>query len=240
MDEIYKLNHKVGYFQVDHQHRIQLGSLFKLLQEAAIHHANQAEIGTQIMTKKGESWVLNRVAMKLSRYPRFDESITIQTWATSLKQFKGFREFRILTGDEIIGQVSTLWLYINMEKKAFTRLPFEVEESFPIRPDHSYYPRLDKLRLPKPDKESIRTQVSLRYGDIDGNLHVNNAAYMEMLQTGLYNQNLDTRPKILEIQFAKEIPPDAGQVEVRFQSLAEETRFSLGTSEEVAAFGRLL
>ena len=239
MDEIYTLTHKVGYFQVDHEHRIQLSSLFKLLQEAAIHHANQAEIGAHLM-EKGESWILNRVAMKLERYPQFDETITIHTWSTGLKHFKGFRDFRIFIGDEMIGQVSTLWLYIDYKQKSIARLPKEIEQTFPQRPEDVYFKNLDRLRLPKPGEQAATTQISLRYSDIDGNQHVNNAAYMDFLQTALQRQKLGTRPKTLEIQFAKEIPPNTERVSVLLEPKDEGVSFGLSCKREIAAFGRLL
>jgi medium-chain acyl-[acyl-carrier-protein] hydrolase len=177
--------------------------------------------------------------MQLSRYPKLDEFITIETWATHLAQFKGFREFRILSDGEVIGKASTLWLYINLANKSFTKLPIEVVESFPVRPDEMFVDGLDRLRLPKPKKDAPRTAVSLRYSDIDGNHHVNNAAYMDMLQTGLFHQKMDTRPNRVEIQFAKEISPDVNFVDVRFESFADHTCFGLGASEETAAFGRI-
>ena len=237
MEGVFSFKHTVGYFQVDHQHRIQLGPLFQLLQEAAIHHANQYEIGTNIMEAKGESWILNRVALELSRYPKFEEEITIQTWATHLKHFKGFREFRILSASEVIGKASTLWLYIDMEKKTFARLAPTVEDTFPILNDEIHFDSLDKLRLPKPSKTANRSTVSLRYSDIDGNQHVNNAAYMDLLQTGLYHQNLDTHPKVIQIQFAKEISPKAAEVGIRSENFESHICFGLYCQDEAAAFG---
>lgn len=240
MDIVYELQNRVGYFQVDHTHRLRLGFLFQLLQEAAIHHANQSSIGTGVMDSKGESWILNRVALQLERYPRLDETITIRTWATALKHFKGFREFRILSGGEIMGRVSTLWLYINMKKKTFTRLPVEVEEAFPTRPDDCYFENLDRLRLPRAGQKARPARVTLRFADFDGNAHVNNAAFIEILQTALHLQQRDTHPHTLEIQFTREIPPDAEAVEVRLEPKDGETLFSLGTSGEAAAFGRVV
>ena len=55
MDEVYSLEQQVNYFLVDQDHKLRLSSLFQLLQEAAIHHANQYHIGTGIMHSKGES-----------------------------------------------------------------------------------------------------------------------------------------------------------------------------------------
>lgn len=239
MDSLYELTQRIGYFQVDQHHSIRLSSLFQLFQEAAIHHANQWKIGTSIMAEKGESWILSRVAMQLDRYPKLDETVTVQTWATRLTQFKGFREFRIIVGADTIGRVSSLWLYINIAKKAFSKIPSEIEQAFPVRPDDIYFASLDRLRLPKPEQESPTTSISLRYTDIDGNHHVNNAAYMDLLQTALYHQTLDTRPHRLEMQFAREISPDAGIVDVQLEPGDEKTVFGVRTTDQVAAFGRL-
>jgi medium-chain acyl-[acyl-carrier-protein] hydrolase len=239
MEMLYKLDLKIGYFHVDQHHSIRLSSLFQLMQEAAIHQANQYEIGTNIMKDKGESWILNRVVMELTRYPKLNEAITIQTWATRLAHFKGFREFRILSEGELIGRASTLWLYINLSSKMFAKLPMEAVKAFPVRPDEVFVQGLDRLRLPKPGPGAPSTSVSLRYSDIDGNRHVNNAAYMDMLQPGLYHQKMDTRPNKVQIQFAKEISPDADFVNVRFESTDDQTCFGLGTGEETAAFGRI-
>lgn len=239
MDEVYELTQKVGYFQVDLAHRLQLSSLFKLLQEAAIHHANQARIGTQIMEDKEESWILNRVAMKLERYPKFDETITIQTWATRMKHFKGFRDFRIYSGDELLGQVSTLWLYIDLKEKAITRLPTEIEENFLTRPTEIYFAELDRLRIPKPGPNASETTVTLRYSDIDGNQHVNNAAYMDFLQTCLDHQNLDTRPKELKIHYLKEISRDADGADVHIETADSDIRFGIACNSQFAALGSI-
>ena len=239
MDTIYRLEHRVGYFQVDPDNQIHLSSLFKLLQEAAIHHATQGKIGTQIMQEKGESWILNRVVMQLDRYPKYDEVLTILTWATQMKHFKGFREFRIFSGDELLGKVSTLWLYINLKEKSIARLPVEAAKHFPIRPEDIYFDELDRLRLPKPGPDAQASEVTTRYSDIDGNQHVNNAAYMDFLQSALHHQHLDTRPKQLQIQFSKEISPDITTISIRLDSTESEYCFGIGNEDSFAAIGTL-
>ena len=238
MDRIYELKHRVRYFQVDQDNRIHLSSLFKLLQEAAINHATLGNIGTQIM-EEGESWILNRVVMKLNRYPRYDEFLNIQTWATQMKHFKGFREFRIFADEELIGKVSTLWLYIDLNAKAIARLPSEAVKAFPTRPDEVFFEDLDRLRLPKPGSDAVESTITLRYSDIDGNQHVNNAAYIDFLQTALHHQNLDTRPKNLQIQFSKEITPKTKNVSTLLELNESSQTFAISDGNQVAAFGQL-
>ncbi|MBH53508.1 MAG: hypothetical protein CMI18_04080 [Opitutaceae bacterium] len=75
--------------------------------------------------------------------------------------------------------------------------------------------------------------------DNDGNNHVNNTTCLEMLQTALYHQKLDTHPSQLQIQFSKEIPPDTEYVNAGIENKENEKVFSIGPGEEIAATGRV-
>ena len=55
---------------------------------------------------------------------------------------------------QLIGKVSTLWLYIDLNAKAIARLPSEAVKQFPTRPDEIFFEDLDRLRLPKPGPEA--------------------------------------------------------------------------------------
>ncbi len=112
----------------------------------------------------------------------------IHTWATRFSRFKGFRDYSIHSEGELIGQASALWLYIHLNKKKIAKLPEEIAESFPTRPDNCFCEDLDRLKLPQAAERAPQTSVSLRYSDFDPNQHVNSAAYMDFLQTGLYHQ----------------------------------------------------
>jgi len=64
----------VAYGDVDRDNLLGLPAVFKFLQEAAIKHADQFDAGTRAMTTRGESWVLNRMAAAIHRYPRYEET----------------------------------------------------------------------------------------------------------------------------------------------------------------------
>ena len=229
MSNDYTLTTIVPFADVDRHQVILLPQLFKLLQEAAVQHAELYGVGMRGLAERGTSWVLNRLAVELTRYPRRDEPVRITTWSTGVHGFKGFREFRLHSGEELLLSASSLWLWIDLRTRSLTRVPAELAATFPVGSSTpSYHAEIDRLHHTPPAASTPALSLDLRYSDQDANGHVNHTAYFDLLQTALLRQGLSPQPRRLEIQFQREIPADATRVEVRLETRAQETAFSLG------------
>ncbi len=238
MSEIFTLESVVSYWDVDRDQVMTLAGVFKLLQEAAIKHADVYGLGAKAMATHGESWVLNRVAAEITRYPRYEEKVTVRTWSAGIRGFRGYRDLRVYCGQELVASASTLWLYINLRTKTLARVAPELAERFPVGQAEVFRPDLDKMRLEPPVAGSPAVEVSLRYSDFDGNAHLNNTAYLDCLQTALARQNLAVRPRAVEMQFVKEVAAGTASVSVALATGADGVSFSVGSSGEVHAQGR--
>jgi len=180
------------------------------------------------------------MAAAIHRYPRYEEQVRIVTWSSGIRAFKGYRDFRAYCGDELVLSASSLWLYVDMATKTLIRVPEEVARTFPSRPGEEYRPDLDKLRLLPPANGSAPAcRVSVRYSDFDGNGHVNNTTYFDILQTALARSRLPTRPQALEAQFLKEIPPAVEWVDVHLEPREKSVAFSIGAPEGLFAQGQV-
>jgi acyl-ACP thioesterase len=240
MTEELILNTIVSYGDVDRDGVLLLPGVFKFLQEAAIKHAAQFETGTRAIFNRGESWVLNRMAAAIHRYPRYEEPLRVVTWSSGIRTFKGYRDYRIFCGDELVVAASSLWLYVNLKTKALVRVPEEVATSFPCGPGAVFHAELDKLKLGPPRPGPVQPcPVSVRYSDVDSNGHVNNTAYLDLLQTALVKRGFPARPQNVAIQFLKEIPPGAESVNVCLEVEEPGIVFSLGGPEALFAQGRV-
>lgn len=230
MSNDYTLNTVVTFSDVDRHQVMLLPQLFKLLQEAAIQHAELYGVGMRGVAERGTSWVLNRLAVELTRYPRRDEPIRITTWSTGVHSFKGFREFRLHSGDELLLSASSLWLWIDLHTRSLTRVPTEIATTFPKGSGEApYRAEIDRLHFTPPDANTPAISLDLRYSDQDANGHVNHTAYFDLLQTALLRRGLSPQPRRLEIQYLREIPSDATSVEIRLEARAHETAFSLAS-----------
>jgi acyl-ACP thioesterase len=234
----YTLTTVVPFADVDRNQVILLPQLFKLLQEAAVQHADLYGVGVRGIAERGTSWVLNRLAVELNRYPQRDESIRVNTWSTGVQSFKGYREFRLYSGDELLLSASSFWLWIDLRTRSLTRVPEEIAKTFPVGNGSSpYRPELDRLRLQPPTAAAPVVNLDLRYSDQDANGHVNHTAYFDLLQTALLRTGRSPQPCRLEIQFLREIPPETTAVEVRLESRDTETAFSIGQDTTCFAQG---
>jgi acyl-ACP thioesterase len=237
MTDEFILNTTVPYWNVDREQVLLLRGVFEFFQEAAIKHADLFDIGTRAMISRGESWVLNRMATAIHRYPRYEETVRVVTWSTGVRACKGFRDFRVYCGDELVASASSLWLYVNLKTKTLSRVPPDVAATFPSRPGDVFRPGLDKLKLTPPAGPAAGRAISVRYSDVDGNGHVNNTAYFDYLQTALAQSGGSPRPHQLEIQFLKEIAPDAETVSVALETRGQIIAFGLSGPEGLSAQG---
>jgi acyl-ACP thioesterase len=239
MHEIYTYEKDVSFDEVDQEQCLLVKAFFTLLQEAAIKHADLYGAGAHAMVERNESWVLNRMLLQISRYPKYEEHLCVKTWSTGIRSFKGYRDFRVYAGEELVAQGSSLWLYVNILRKSIIRVPAELAAAFPSHPEEAYEPGLEKMEWKGPSFETPGVEVGLRYSDIDANKHVNNTTYFEALQTALVRAKLPARPKRIGIQFLKEIHPEAESILVRLGEGADTRTFNLCTGSETHALGCL-
>jgi medium-chain acyl-[acyl-carrier-protein] hydrolase len=237
MNTEYTIETTVAYAEVDREQRLLLPCLFQHLQEAAIRHADRHDTGARAMVTRGTSWVLNRMAVEIARYPRYEEPLRVVTWSTGIRGFKGFRDFRVFCGDELIAAASSLWLFIDLPTKTLARVPAELVATFPTGQAAPHRPDLEKLRITPPGPSALAATMSIRYSDVDGNGHVNNTAYLDFLQTALAQHGFAPHPCAIEIQFMQEIPSGVPSVSVRLEPREAGIAFGIGDAGTLHAQG---
>jgi medium-chain acyl-[acyl-carrier-protein] hydrolase len=237
MDPRYVFNTTVSYADVDRREVMLLRSVFALLQEGAIRQANQFNTGTRAMAGRGESWVLNRIAAQIQRYPRHEDALRVETWSSGIKGFRGYREFRVFCGDLLLLAASSLWLYVNVRTRTLQRVPADIAEGFPILAEPLAQPDIERVPMPVPAAGAPGIDISIRYSDVDANAHVNNTAYFDYLQTALAQAGLTTTPTSVLIKFAAEIPPEMPRVNVSVENRGADVAFGIGSGDNVFAHG---
>lgn len=242
MPDTFVLRSSVAFADVDRDNVLTLQGVFKLLQEAAIAHANQYDTGTDAMVTRGESWVLKRMAVAIDRYPTYLEPLRVETWSTGIRGSVGNRDFRVHAGDgPPIIRGSSLWLYINVRARSVIRVPAEIAARFPSGPGAPFCPELQELAFDAPDPATASAlPVSLRYSDVDANDHVNNTAYFDLLQTALARLGRPPRPRDVRIKYGRGIPGGTPAADVRLAPVTPAggpVTFSIASGEEVFAQG---
>jgi acyl-ACP thioesterase len=154
-------------------------AICRFIQEAASNHADKLDVSAQEMARRNQLWVLSNLSLRMQTYPRWHESMSIETWpVTKQSSIRAYRDLTLLDGaDQVIGRASTMWLLLNKENrrplkiptwlKAFTSPGHEVEILCAVNEKHF-------------DGTATNSQeFVIRASDIDWNMHVNNVCYLE-------------------------------------------------------------
>ncbi|HVU34078.1 MAG TPA: acyl-ACP thioesterase domain-containing protein [Opitutaceae bacterium] len=226
----------VAYADVDRGEMMLLARWFKLLQEAAILHANQYGAGTNAVATRSETWVLNRIATEIARYPRAGEKLVVETWSTGIRSFKGYRDFRVFDHDHRqILTGSSFWIYLNAATKTIVRVPRDIAESFPVGAEPPWRPDLEQAEVEPPSSAAAVVPITLRYSDHDVNEHMNNAAYLDLIQTALAASGASPHPRSVNVHYRKAIPAALDRVDLRVDTAGGITRLEVQRDGRVFA-----
>jgi medium-chain acyl-[acyl-carrier-protein] hydrolase len=164
-------------YEVDTQGNATMPLLYRFMQESASNHAEQLGLGISWLTENNLAWVLTRQLVVMDVYPRWGETIQILTWPTGRDRLLWYRDFKILSKDNVIGKATTAWLVIDPVSRRPQRTdtlpsldpPSDVERALPRWPE----------KVAAPSEDAPSHFIRARYRDLDVNEHVNNAQYVE-------------------------------------------------------------
>ncbi|HEX6982626.1 MAG TPA: acyl-ACP thioesterase domain-containing protein [Balneolaceae bacterium] len=111
------------YFEMGQDGEASPVTILTLLEEAAADHCLAIGHSLYDLLEKGIGWVLLSGRMIMERYPEYKEKITIGTWLSNIKTFRGIRENIIFDEQgEIIGKAKGLWLFFDIKKRRPARI----------------------------------------------------------------------------------------------------------------------
>lgn len=160
--------------------------------ETATDHADRLGLGYDRLARDGSLWVLSRVAMEMTRYPRLGERYSLTTWVENYNRHFAERNFEIRLDStaEVLGYVRTIWVGIDMH----TRRPANLAKVAGL-----FDTTLDRpCPMTKQGKIRVSTtpqachSYTFRVSDIDCNRHVNSARYVELVLNQLDMSSYDT------------------------------------------------
>lgn len=175
----WKENFKITSLLVNPMGRLGLYGLLNLLQETAWMHAEAIGFGMNDMEQQGLYWVLTRQTVQMKKWPRFKQSISIETWLRPPEGAFVTREFLIKDSDgQVLGACATSWL-------ALDRQTGKILPSQNLRPwDHICQDLATGLttdKIPVVGAYEKLARFRVRNSDLDINQHVNNCKYAQWI-----------------------------------------------------------
>jgi len=161
--------------EIDRTGKLSLPGLTNIMQETAGNHAKVLGFSVGELQKKGISWLLYRMQLKVANLPHYGDKIRIETWPSGIRGVYAFREFEIWRESEKLGFASTAWLVFNLSNRKLIKIPREFGEKIP---DTEEGPRIDlKRKIVAPEKFDNESKVNVGWQHLDLNNHTNNVYY---------------------------------------------------------------
>src|SRR5699024_6296526 len=170
---------ELRYFEMDQQGEASPVTILTLLEETAADHCLAIKHSLYDLLRQGIGWVLLSGRMVMERYPLYKEKITIRTWLSDFKTFRGIRENIIFDEQgDIIGRAKGLWLFFDIKRRRPARVFDEILERWTINPEKSIENRTNRKVEPIASAK-YRNEFLVRRFDMDSNEHVNNLRYLQ-------------------------------------------------------------
>ncbi len=181
---------------------LSITALTQRIIEIATEHANSLGIGNPDMADSRGGWVLVRLAVELTAYPRVNTTYRLTTWIESWNRMFSSRCFAVETEDgDLLGYTRTTWMVINLDTHdnlglSHLSLPAGAVSGreCPIAGQSRHQP-----------SQQLDGQYTVRYSDLDCYRHVNTLKWIEIILDRYTLADFDTNHIArFEIGFAAE------------------------------------
>lgn len=197
-------NYYLTAAEADAQGRMPVWLLVSRVIEVATNHANILGIGYDALIRHGIAWVLTRLSIEMTSYPRINEHYSFTTWIESYNRLYSDRCFLITDGDGApIGHARSMWVAIDVKTRSAADLTQLNTEGLIISERLCPVKRIGKQR-PLP-VQAPTVDYTVQFCDIDLNRHVNTVQYVRHILNqwpmDVYDHNMISR---FDIQFHNE------------------------------------
>ncbi|MBR1409287.1 MAG: hypothetical protein IJ573_10410 [Clostridia bacterium] len=210
MDRIAKDRYTVRATDCDYNGRLRMDALFIMMQEGAEHNAAALGASHEQMLRRNLFFALTRMHVRITRMPRFNETVLHSTWPGIANRFF-FPRYHTLTLEDgtPLAAAAGLWVTLDTEKRTVVS-PVKADLGFPDTSDLPA-PCEEPMKMPAGcTGEAVVSARSPLYSDYDLNGHVNNTRYISWLCDALGKSAFDGDAlSDLVVSYEKEIRDEA-------------------------------
>jgi len=196
----YSYNYEIKYQEVDGKKKLRLFNLENYLLEVAGTVADELGFGIANLHPRGLTWILTRLSVEMYELPTHCEKVRFETWIESNAHMLSTRDFRIYSGDKLIGQCKSVWAVLDLEKREIVNIFDDPIFEGCVDGEVLDMPRVRMTTIPEPTGCVPHKVV---YSDIDYNGHCNSCRYLQAM-TDAYLPDYYGKKVRLDINYSKE------------------------------------
>ncbi|MFN8944386.1 MAG: acyl-[acyl-carrier-protein] thioesterase [Pseudobdellovibrionaceae bacterium] len=195
--------YKIASYLVNLRGKAGLFGVLNFIQDVGLLHAHHL----QIQLKPNQTWVFTRQKLVMSRWPDWNQTMSIRTWLrTPVDQFF-YRDYELYLGDQKIGECTSTFTVMDRVSRKLAKFDWEA------LPDVW---RNQEILIHTPEKIKVIenaptiSEFNVRNTDLDMNHHVNNTKYAQWILDSIPLNVLQAGVDLneYEVNFLAEVKPD--------------------------------
>lgn len=181
---MYSFKSRIRFSEVDKTGHLDMAAVINYFQDCSMFHSEEVGLGLEYFQAHKKTWILSSWQVKVFRYPKVYEEVTISTYPYLIKGFMGYRNFAMTDASgEIYAVADSAWVYINTETNKPARVT--AEDSAPYGTDEKLNMDYKKGKILLPEDMAKHEPFPVLPSYIDSNNHVNNGQYVKLAQNYL-------------------------------------------------------
>lgn len=196
----YNYEYEIKYQEVDGEKKLRLFNLENYLLEVAGTVADELGFGIAKLHPRGLTWILTRLSVEMYDLPTHCQKVRFETWIESNAHMLSTRDFRIYSGDRLIGQCKSVWAVLDLSKREIVNIFDDPMFENCVDGEVIDMPRVRMTTIPEPTGVVPHKVV---YSDIDYNEHCNSCKYLQAM-TDAYLPDYYGKKVRLDINYQKE------------------------------------
>ncbi|MFC4652562.1 acyl-ACP thioesterase domain-containing protein [Lactococcus nasutitermitis] len=238
----YSEKYQVPFYESDAFKNMKISSLLAVaLQISGVQSTKLDRSDVWVAEHYHLFWAVIEYELEITRLPKFSETITIETEATSYNKFFCYRNFWFKdAAGNVLVEIKSTWVLMDKESRKVERVldeivaPYQSEKTSRILRSHKFAKK-DTF------ENAELMSYPVRFSDLDMNGHVNNAKYYDWASDMidfdfrknhqpkkvyikynhevLYGSQIDAKMLLTELSSQHNINDDSAQVEIVWEKI---------------------
>lgn len=180
--------YRVRFDEADADGRLRTSGLMRYAQDMAWRHSTQAGFDRDWYETRGMSWLVRNAKVSLEQPITYGDVLSVSTevvgwrhvWARRHSEVRRVGSEDGCGSDGMVATIDTDWVLLTVDGQP-AKVPAEIARHF--SPGTRF--ARDKIVLPEPEVEPVTLPTRVRPLDVDPMRHMNNAAYVDMIDDGI-------------------------------------------------------
>lgn len=176
---------RVRHYECDAYGHVNHANYLRYMQEAAFESSAAAGYDVARYQAMNRIWYVHESDITYLRPLIYGDSVKVRTWVSDFSRIRCRRSYELYNSSsgELVAQAITIWVYLDGSTLRPIAIPQEVSSAYWPNGAPDEIPARERIpEAPPPPPGVFTMRRSVRWRDIDGAGHVNNASYLAYVE----------------------------------------------------------